>query len=159
MSAFPTGLDRIKEFYGDPADFRTGDGGITPEWERMLGFVQLPAPLTLGWDRDVHVTRVRIHYRLVPSLGRIFDRINTDGNWGLLHSFDGTYVWRAKRDGAKLSTHSWAIAIDLNASTNQLGTHGNMPIEIIRCFEGEGWEWGGNWQRKDPMHFQACYEY
>jgi hypothetical protein len=159
MSAFPTGLDRIKEFYGDPADFRMGDGGVTPEWERMLGFVQLPAPLTLGWDHSIHVTRVRIHYRLVPSLGKVFDRINADGNWHMLHSFDGTYVWRAKRAGDKLSTHSWGIAIDLNASTNQLGTKGDMPIEIIRCFGEEGWEWGGDWQRSDPMHFQACYGY
>lgn len=156
---FPSGLDAIKETYGDPSGHRLGDGGISPEWEKMLGFVQLPAALGLGWDLDVKVTRVRIHYRLVPSLGQTFDRIHADGNWGLLHSFDGTYVWRPKRDGSKLSTHSWAISIDLNASTNQLGTKGDMPGEIIKPFVDEGWEWGGDWLRSDPMHFQACHEY
>lgn len=159
MSAFPSGLDQIREHYGDPREFRTGDGGVLPTWEKLLGIVQLPAPLALGWDRDVLVTKVRIHYKLVPSLGRIFDRLHDDGNWPLLLSFDGTYVWRAKRNGEKLSTHSWGIAIDLNASTNQLGSRGDMPVEVIRAFGEEGWEWGGDWHRPDPMHFQACYDY
>jgi hypothetical protein len=95
----------------------------------------------------------------MESLGKVFDQIKADGNWNRIATFDGTYVWRPKRDGQKISTHSWGIAIDLNASTNQLGEIGDMPLEIIKPFVDEDWEWGGNWERKDCMHFQACHGY
>jgi hypothetical protein len=159
LTRFPNGLDEIKKTYGDPTEFRLPDGYVSPMWERMLGMLRLPAPLPLGWDRSVHVRRMRIHYLLLPSLGRVLDRINLDGNWQLLQTFDGTYTWRASRTSAKLSTHCWGIAIDLNASTNQLGTKGDMPVQIIQAFGEEGWEWGGDWSYPDPMHFQACYGY
>jgi hypothetical protein len=156
---FPRGLDEIKQFYGDPHDFRLGDGGIDARWEALLRFVQLPAAIPLGWDHSIRVNRIRIHYRLVPSIERIFYKLYDQGLWEMIRSFDGTYVWRAKRSGEKLSTHSWGIAIDLNASTNRLGTRGDMPIEIIRAFDEEDWEWGGEWHRPDPMHFQAAHGY
>lgn len=156
---FPTGIAKIREYYGDPNPHILPDGGISYHWEYCLDFVQLPAPLYLGWDVSRAVTRVRIHYRLSQSLNRIFYDILEGGNWPKIVTFDGTYAWRAKRTGDKLSTHGWGIAIDLNARANQLGTEGHMPKEIVDAFKREGWEWGGHWPYPDPMHFQACYGY
>ena len=53
------------------------------------------------------------------------------------------------------SKHSFGVAIDVNALTNVLGTTGDMPEEVVRQWEIEGGEWGGDWSRPDPMHFET----
>ncbi|HWL65433.1 MAG TPA: M15 family metallopeptidase [Actinomycetota bacterium] len=53
------------------------------------------------------------------------------------------------------SKHSFGIALDVNALTNVLGTTGDMPEEVVRQWEIEGGEWGGDWSRPDPMHFET----
>lgn len=73
-------------------------------------------------------------------------------------SFDGCYNVRLVRGGTKISAHAYALAIDLNALTNQLGTKGDMDVRIIRSFEMHGFIWGGGFERKDPMHFQYLEE-
>jgi len=53
-----------------------------------------------------------------------------------------------------LSTHSWGMAIDLNASWNKLGAIPTLSREFVNCFKKEGFKWGGEFSRKDGMHFQ-----
>jgi hypothetical protein len=35
-----------------------------------------------------------------------------------------------------------------------------MPSKLspgfVKCFTDNGFEWGGTWKRKDPMHFQLA---
>lgn len=157
---FPVGLDAVKAYYGDPRDYILLDGGVDSGWERtMLGYVYLPTPITLGWNPAVNVTRIRIHQKLVNSLTNVFNRIHVGGHWTQLKTFDGTYSWRPKRTSQRLSLHCWGAAIDLNAGSNPLGGLGDMPWQIIDCFNKEGWEWGGEWHYADPMHFQAASGY
>jgi hypothetical protein len=150
-------MDAVKAVYGDPKDYLLIDGGVDPDWERaILDYVYLPEPVPLGWDPAVRVARIRIHRKLVNSLSNVFNRIRINGYWPMIQSFDGTYAWRAKRTSPKLSLHCWGAAIDLNAGSNPLGGLGDMPWQIINCFNQEGWEWGGEWRYADPMHFQAA---
>jgi hypothetical protein len=53
-----------------------------------------------------------------------------------------------------LSSHSWGMAIDINASTNKLNTKGDMNHRIVETFLKHGFMWGGNFKRLDPMHFE-----
>lgn len=53
-----------------------------------------------------------------------------------------------------LSSHSWGMAIDINASTNKLNTKGDMNARIVETFLKHGFMWGGNFKRLDPMHFE-----
>jgi hypothetical protein len=53
------------------------------------------------------------------------------------------------------STHSFGLAIDVNALSNILGTTGDMPMEVVQQWEIEGGDWGGDWSRPDPMHFET----
>jgi hypothetical protein len=55
------------------------------------------------------------------------------------------------------SNHAFGLAIDVNALTNVLGTTGDMPEEVVRQWEAEGGEWGGDWSRPDPMHFETHF--
>ncbi len=69
---------------------------------------------------------------------------------------DWSYENRVVRgEKSAKSSHAFGIAIDINALTNVLGTAGDMPIEVVRQWELEGGDWGGDWARPDPMHFET----
>lgn len=53
-----------------------------------------------------------------------------------------------------LSMHAWAAAIDVNAATNRLGAKPTLSTEFVSCFIQAGFDWGGNFRRKDGMHFE-----
>ena len=53
------------------------------------------------------------------------------------------------------SNHAYGLAIDINALANVLGTTGDMPVEVVAQWEFEGGDWGGDWARPDPMHFET----
>lgn len=53
------------------------------------------------------------------------------------------------------SNHAFGLAIDVNALANVLGTSGDMPLEVVRQWQIEGGDWGGDWSRPDPMHFET----
>ncbi len=68
---------------------------------------------------------------------------------------DWSYLNRDVRGEGTKSTHAFGIAIDVNALTNVLGTSGDMPRDVVLQWEIEGGDWGGDWSRPDPMHFES----
>lgn len=74
-----------------------------------------------------------------------------------IKTWDGCFNIRKKRGLKSLSLHSWGIAIDINAAWNGLGKEPQMSLELVDCFVGAGFDWGGYWKRKDGMHFQLSY--
>ncbi len=147
----PHGLDEILAYYGDPAGV-TANSPAEIEWKgRILKEITLPAPLVLGPGmKQIHLP---CHRLVSDELTDILDDI-----WGAVRSI-GCYNFRQSRTSNKLSTHCWAMAVDINAATNQLGTRGDMPLAIIQAFRQRGWRWGGDWQHPDPMHFQRASGY
>ncbi len=80
----------------------------------------------------------------------IIDRCLTEE----VKTWDGCFNIRMTRGRNFWSTHSWAISIDINAAWNGLGKNPQMSPELVACFTDAGFDWGGNWKRKDGMHFQ-----
>jgi hypothetical protein len=158
----PVGLAGIVREFGDIGLYLRADGCLDPRWEAVqLMPVVLPFGLVLAWDHSRTVSSFRCHRRLTQIFADIFERIVAAGLAAKVRSFGGCFMYRPQRTGAKLSTHSWGIAIDLNPETNQLGTVGDMDAEVVKLFRDAGFEWGGTWVGRgcDPMHFQFCRSY
>lgn len=99
----------------------------------------MEAPLRLAFAEIEYWNRVEPHKAWLP---KVF------GSWCIrIQSSD-----EHKRIP---STHSWAIAFDVDPSDNMANTNGNLPDWIVEVFEGWGFFWGGRWKKYiDPMHFQ-----
>jgi hypothetical protein len=53
-----------------------------------------------------------------------------------------------------LSVHSWAAAIDLNATDNPAGTMGTWSVAFIKVMQQHGIYCGQRWEgSRQPMHF------
>jgi hypothetical protein len=149
----PDGLDQVRKVFGN-FRFSEVQGGppgriqIDPKWV-SVNIVTVMVPL-LG--------TIQCHKLLAPVFVNVFKTLQAQ-KLGLGLKYYGCYVARHKMWNRTkgLSTHSWGIALDLNADTNAVGTAGTMDPRIIQIFAEHGFYWGGNFG--DPMHFQYCVGY
>jgi len=158
----PNGLDAILATFGNIYDYLRDDGTLKPEWEaEFLTRAPLPFAIPFSVDRSTVIARLYCHLKLRDVFPAVFARMRDEGLETLVHSCGGCFNFRVKRTSAKLSTHSWGIAIDLNPETNAQSTAGDMAPEIVDIFRQAGFKWGGEWsgRDKDPMHFQFCTGY
>ncbi len=100
--------------------------------------------------------RVTCHRLMVRQLRGALAAVRAAGLSGAIHTYDGCYVPRfIERDPAHaISLHTWGIAIDLDARTNQRGGRGTMDPRVVAIFTQWGFRWGGDWSYTDPMHFE-----
>ena len=145
------------------------NGEPTAAWKTENLTTITPAyPLTLAFPPGTQVTKVTCHKKVAESLTRIFEKILEhygtieEVKKARMHLFAGTYNFRKIRGANRLSTHSWAISIDIDSANNPQGkaydeSKGMMPKAVVKIFEEEGWKWGGRFggKRVDCMHFQA----
>jgi hypothetical protein len=158
----PNGLPEIVATFGNISQYIHSDGTLSLDWEiDQTGIVQLPFELTLAWDQQKQVDKIRCHKLLMPVFEQAFSELLQQGLAPLVSQFGGCYMYRPERASSKLSSHCWGIAIDLNPQTNEMGTDGDMDPRVIKILEDAGFHWGGNFsgKRKDPMHFQFCTGY
>lgn len=155
MLRAPVGVVEIQALYGNPDLFLRDDGTPSPLWDLRMVKVELPGPLPLGWKPDVVVRTCRVNEAIASEVDAVLQELRKRGAWDHVHTYDGGYCWRPKRNGSqKLSMHGYGAALDFNAGTNQMGTAGDIARVVVEVFEGNGWTWGGRWKQPDPMHFQ-----
>lgn len=148
----PHGLDEIMEMFGDPLE--------PGYWSEYGGFCTTPPELN-------HVFPYQFEGKngfwcnklLIPTFQKVYTSIVRSGLSSELQTFDGCYCVRYIRGRMNISTHSWGISVDHNAVTNLLGAKPTMHQGIVSAFEQHGFVWGGNWNRKDGMHFQFAKGY
>ncbi len=158
----PNGLAQINATFGDIQKYIRSDTTLDPTWQmNFLSSVAFPFPLMLSFDHSQTITHFTCHKLLIEVFADVFERIVSSGLQTKITSFGGCFAFRQQRTGAKLSTHSWGIAVDLNPETNQQGTIGDMDARVIELFCSAGFEWGGDWvgAKRDAMHFQFCTGY
>lgn len=100
------------------------------------------------------------HRLAKEPLERAFDELAHSGGWRLIESFDGLWVprhmtWNPRRG---LSSHSWGIALDLNAARNPYnGGTSAANRTLNETFNRYGFAWGGDWNgAKDAMHWELA---
>jgi len=148
----PNGLAQIKIVYGD-IQVRNGQV-VTPGWESDNMETYREPWMPKG--------RLYVNKRVWSSLKEAIEACLALNDGYVIRTI-GCFAPRVKRVNGELSTHSWGIAIDLNADTNPLSLDGvlrrDIPDAWVAEFEKRGWTWGGRWKKPDAMHFQYCSGY
>lgn len=96
-----------------------------------------------------------MHAPLQQALQNLLDRNLVSE----LKTFDGCFQLRMVRGTtSSLSTHSYGLAIDVNAAENGLNVEPKLSPEFVKCWTDAGFSWGGSFRRKDGMHFSWAWE-
>lgn len=85
---------------------------------------------------------------LDQGLGQLVDVTGFRGCW------NARFIRSASGVPSGISRHAWGAAVDLNASTNQVGSVGNQDPRLVEIMKRWGFTWGGDWLVPDPMHFE-----
>ena len=114
--------------------------------------------LTVPPDLRIGAVPARIYCNrdLVQPLLRAFENLRDANLADEIKTWDGCFNIRSKKVNQSLSLHSWGLAIDINASWNQLGKTPTLPANVVLCFLEAGFEWGGTWDTPDGMHMQLA---
>lgn len=150
----------LNAFYGNPD--ANGDGSPDLKWQQdNLTTITPPYPMFYDGKK---VSKISCHKKIAEALLAALVKVKAittaeeRKQYGL-DQFGGVFNFRRKRNGTTLSTHSWAIAIDLAVALNGFGVkYGSqpdmMPAKVVAAFEEQGATWGGLWSNPDAMHFQ-----
>lgn len=165
----PNGLADIIAHYGDPKVQRSQDGEWTVDakWESANCIIVQHGLLPRG--------KLYVHRLVAQPFLRVLDRWSARIQGGDTYKVVSIACFspRAQRgsNGLLASTHSWAIAFDLNPDTNPMIvnidpddprriTMLDIPRGWIDDAKAEGWFWGGEFHgRFDPQHFQLATGY
>jgi hypothetical protein len=121
-----------------------------PELERGMTLWDVPSHLEIGAiPKRLYCSRL-----IIAPLVMAFDALIKTGAVHEIKTWDGCFNIRQKRSGASPSLHSWGVAFDINASWNRMGQKPTMPQSVVKCFKDAGFDWGGDWNTPDGMHFQ-----
>lgn len=142
--------------YGDPNLIETQNKNfvlwiVPSEIRDPFSHVRFSVLGTIGFPKKIFINKDFKDILEKALINVISRRYTTE-----LKTWDGCFIIRQKRGLSSLSLHSWALAIDINASENGLGKDPKLSKGFVKCFTDAGCEWGGNWKRKDGMHFQIA---
>jgi hypothetical protein len=70
------------------------------------------------------------------------------------NAYGGCFAPRYSRTSGFLSRHTYAMALDLNTTSNCLGCTPRLHCDVVRIFRKHGFAWGGNFRVPDGMHFE-----
>ena len=125
-----------------------------PQLEKSMILWDVPSYLEIG----VIPKKIYCNKDMIEPLTKAFTNLIATGCVKELKTWDGCFNIRSKRSGGTPSLHSWGVAVDINAAWNRMGQEPTLSAEFVKCFTDVGFDWGGEWRRTDPMHFQLKKE-
>lgn len=124
----------------------------SPVHEAGMVLFNVPKELQIG----AIPRRIYCNRDMVLPLTRAFTNLIERGFADELKTWDGCFNIRAIRGASSASLHSWGLAIDANAAWNRLGQTPSLSAGFVTCFTDAGFDWGGEFERVDGMHFQLA---
>lgn len=137
---------------------------ISDEWKKehfgVVFIPQLEGMKTYGGHMSGNIYCHRLIYNQLKDCFKYIEKYGFLGDilfWGGL--FSSRMVRGSKTN---ISRHSYGIALDINPSQNGVGQEPAAEGEkgsvkrLVPIFEAHGFCWGGNFNRKDGMHFECC---
>jgi hypothetical protein len=121
-----------------------------PNLQRAMVMWDVPGYMEIG----VIPKRIYCNRDMIEPLSKAFHNLIQTGHVNELKTWDGCFNIRKKRGLASMSLHSWGIAIDVNAFENGLNQTPKLSAGFVKCFTYAGFYWGGNFKRRDGMHFE-----
>lgn len=148
-----TSQQAIKK-YGDPNLISTQNQNmelwfVPQDIRTALSHVRFSALGTIGFPKKIYLNK-DMRAPLECALRNLIERCLEHE----LKSWDGVFYVRPKRGLKSYSLHSWGIAFDINAQENGLGKEPVLSKAFVDAIKDAGFDWGGDWTRKDGMHFQ-----
>ncbi|MEH6405759.1 MAG: M15 family metallopeptidase [Leeuwenhoekiella sp.] len=132
----------------------------TPDIKMEYGHMMLwDVPEWINKEIPTIPNKIYCNRNLVGALLEAFCNIVERCLQDEIKTWDGCFnirLVRGSHDPNNWSLHSFGIAIDINAAWNRLGHEPTMSTDLVKCFTDAGFDWGGNWKRKDGMHFQLA---
>lgn len=143
-------------FKHTPTDKNPEKVTILGDWEKE-NIVRIKPPIVC----PKFTSSVRVHKLAAPQFMQVYTDIEDEGLADQLLSYEGAYTPRFIRGSrTTLSNHAHGTAIDHNAKYNGLGKYpanGKGSVrDLVPHFENNGFYWGGNFKRRDGMHFEIC---
>lgn len=102
--------------------------------------------------------RIYCNKRLIAPLSGVLAALHQRGLSQAIKTYDGCFNIRKVRGAHAISLHSWGVALDIDANWNSLGMIPKINPDVVKCFKEHGFNWGGDFQRLDGMHFELSKE-
>jgi hypothetical protein len=120
--------------YGDPNLLTTQSKHfelwiVEDEIRQAFNHVRFSALGTIGFPKKIFINK-----DFKPVLKQALQNLIDRGFSKELKTWDGVFIIRTKRALNSLSLHSWAIAVDVNASENQLNQTPKLSAGFVKCF-------------------------
>jgi len=138
---------------------KCGDSGK----KSNMVYEKFPFPLKLNGDSSLMCYTFCGHKRIaaavIDALKEILDIYGID--FIQKHNLDwygGCFEDRKARGSSRISVHAWGMAVDYLPQLGRLGEPSRIPYHIVSAFKNRGFEWGGDWNRTDGMHFTGVME-
>lgn len=138
-------------------------------YKKFMVMWDVPADIEIG----LIPKKIYCNSDLIAPLIAAFSKLISLGYINELKTWDGCFNIRCIRGYEKkysslkaqglfqeanklMSIHSWGIAVDVNAFENQLNQIPKLSLGFVNCFKESGFDWGGDFKRRDGMHFQLA---
>lgn len=111
------------------------------EPRRLKGaeYIVLPNKIEKKW------VRVFCHGSMVEPLTLVFKCILNHKE--VIRNTKGCYCYRTIKGTTRLSQHAYGLAVDIDVGLTQNPT-------VVKCFESNGFIWGGRWPKPDFHHYE-----